>query len=299
MNTSYLRTFIEVVNLRSFSKAAEKLFLTQPAITKQVKILENDFGVVLIRRSYNDIILTKEGKDLYKYAVTILNKEEEIYAKFLKNNSEVSGELTIYSSSLPGNYLLDKILSNFSDMHNSITYNLKIVDSKKVYDMVINGNTSFGFTGSKVIKNNIGYMKIAEDELVLAVSAKKYKHLTNKDITLKYLFEQDFLIREKGSATLKTFEEAIKKEKYSISDLKIKGIIEDNEIIKKMIIQGFGISIVSKLSINKEIKDGLIIPFKIKNINLTRGIYYIYHKKRYFSNTETKFKQFIEENYFK
>lgn len=297
MNTSYLRTFIEVVNLRSFSKAAEKLYLTQPAITKQVKILENDFGVVLIKRSYNDIILTKEGKDLYKYAMTILNKEEEIYEHFMKDENEILGNLTIFSSTLPANYILDGLLYDFLGQYKNITFNIKKSDSKEVYEKVNSGTTSFGFTGIKINKPNIESIKIGTDQLVLAVSAKNYKNLGSKDINLKQLFDQDFLIREEGSATLKTFEDEVKKEGFSIRDLKIKGIIADNEIIKKMIVKGLGVSVISRLSIEKEVNEGSIIPLTIENVNLARNIYYIYHKKRYFTKTENKFKEFIKNKY--
>lgn len=295
MNTAYLRTFIEVVNLRSFSKAADKLYFTQPAITKQIKSLEKDFDTVLIRRSYNDIILTKEGKDLYKYALTILNKEEEIYAKIMGSKEKVSGELIIYSSTLPANYMLDKILYDFTNKYNQIYFNIKKIDSKKVYEKVIDGSTSFGFTGMQIKNKNIECIEIASDTLVLAVSANKYKHLNNKEIELKQLLELDFLIREKGSATLRTFEEAFKKGNHSISDLKIKGIIADNEIIKKMILKGLGVSVMSRLSIDKEVNEGTILPIKIKDISLNRSIYYIYHKNRYYSNIENKFKEFIQQ----
>lgn len=293
MKTSYLRTFIEVVNLQSFSKAADKLCLTQPAITKQIKSLEKNFGIVLIIRT-NDILLTKEGKEFYKYATTILNKEEELYAKFSKSDNDIQGKLTIYSSTLPANYLLDEMLNEFLGQYNNIKFHIKKTDSKEVYEKVISGITSFGFTGMKLNKPNIESIEIAKDQLVLAISSQKARHLTKPEISLNTLFEQDFLIREKGSATFKTFEEAIKKENYSINNLKIKGIIADNEIIKKMILKGLGVSVMSRLSIDKEVKEGSIIPLTIKDMNLNRSIYYIYHTKKYFTQTENKFREFIQ-----
>ncbi|GAU79669.1 selenium metabolism-associated LysR family transcriptional regulator [Fusibacter sp. 3D3] len=297
MNTAYLRTYIEVVNLKSFSKAAEKLFISQPAVTKQIKSLEKDFGIVLLKRSYNDIIPTKEGKEIYKYATTILNKEEEIFAKMVQNENSISGELTICSSTLPANYLLDEILLDFSTEYKNITYNIKKMDSSKVYDAVESGNISFGFTGIHVKKKNIESIEIAKDQLVLAVPAHKFNHLDTMEVSLEFLLEQDILIRGTGSATLKTFEEAMKLEHYAIKDFKIKAIVEDNEIIKKMILKGIGVSIISRLSIDKEVNEGSIMPLTIKGINLTRGIYYIYHKNKYFSNIDEKFKNLVLEKF--
>lgn len=293
MKTSYLRTFVEVVNLQSFSKAADKLCLTQPAITKQIKYLEKEFSIVLIIRT-NNIILTKEGKEFYKYATTILNKEEELYAKFSKGNKDISGTLTIYSSSLPANYLLDQILFGFFKENKNVNFHIKKIDSKKVYEKVLSGNISFGFTGMKMKKPNIECIEIAKDQLVLAVSSNDFKNNPNNEISLNRLIDKDLLIREKGSATFNTFEEAIKKENLSINNFKIKGIIADNEIIKRMILGGLGVSVMSRLSIDKEVKDGSIIPITIKDINLDRSIYYIYHTKRYFTQTENKFREFIQ-----
>ncbi|QEN03454.1 LysR family transcriptional regulator [Thiospirochaeta perfilievii] len=295
MKTSYLRTFIEVVNLQSFSKAADKLCLTQPAITKQIKSLEKDFGIVLIIRT-NDIILTKEGKEFYKYATTILNKEEELYAKFSKNNRDLSGKLTIYSSSLPANYLLDKILSDFLDKHNNINFHIKKTDSKDVYEKVISGVTNFGFTGMKLNKPNIESIEISKDQLVLALSTQRATSLPQGEISIKTLLEQDFIIRENGSATFKTFEEALKKKNYTLNNLKIKGIVGDNEIIKKMILRGVGVSVMSRLSIEKEINEGLITPLTIKDMDLQRSVYYIYHTKKYFTQIENKFREFLQKD---
>ncbi len=297
MKTSYLRSFIEVVNLKSFSKAAEKLFLSQPAITKQIKSLEKDLGVVFLKRGYNDIIPTQEGQEFYKYASTIINKEDEIFQKFRKHDNDTSGTLTIYSSTLPANYLLDEILYSFSNQYNNISFNIKKSDSKKVYQDVNSGFINYGFTGMLLKYDNIECIEIAKDQLVLAIPANQYKLPEKPEVNLDFLLEQKLLIREVGSATLKTFEEELSKNQCSISELKIKAVIEDNEIIKRMIIKGLGVSVMSRLSIDKEVNEGTIVPLTIKDMELTRSVYFIYHKKRYFSKTEDKFKTFIREKY--
>lgn len=297
MNTTYLKTFIEVVNLKSFSKAADKLYLTQPAVTKQIKALEKDFDIILLRRRCGEIIPTEEGKELYKYSANILNKEDEIYSKFRKKNNIISGELTIFSSSLPANYLLHEILSGFSMKYKDIAYRITKIDSKRVYESIENGVTSFGFTGTCHKRKNIESIEILEDELVLAVPKNEYEQYEDKEVDMQFLLDHDIIIREKGSATLQTFEKALNKINYSLKDLHIKAIVEDNEIIKKMIMKGMGISIISKLSIQKEIDEGLIIPITIKDIYLKRSIFYIYHKNRYFSNIDEEFKKFIINMY--
>jgi len=112
MNTFYLKTFIEVVNLKSISKAAEKLFVSQPAVSKQIQSLEKDFGFPLIIRKGKNIEATKEGKNLYKDVINLLNLEDEILNKYNKENNfkNCDKNLIIYSSFFPVNYILSEYL---------------------------------------------------------------------------------------------------------------------------------------------------------------------------------------------
>ena len=285
------------MNLKSFSKAAQKLYISQPAVTKQVKALEKEFGAVFLKRDYNEIIPTKEGKALYKYASTVLSKEEELYARLNKKSQVIAGELTVFTSTLPANYLLDELLMAFSQKYEKVTYNIHKTDSNKVYEEVKSGRTGFGFTGMRKSNRNIECVKIAKDQLVLAVSGEKFSRFEEGVVGLEFLLEQDLLIRRKESATLKTFEEALKKENHSVKDFNIKAVVDDNEIIKKMIIKGLGVSVMSRLAIEKEISEGTILSLEIKGVNLRRSIYYIYHRNRYISGAAQKFKEFILDKY--
>ena len=296
MNTLYLKTFIEVVNLQSFSKAAEKLYITQPAVTKQVQSLEKDFDIVLLERQGRKIVPTAEGKELYVYAANILNAEDEMYSKFRDKDDVLSGELIIYTSSLPANYLLPDILTKFSEEYPKVIYNIRKTDSKKVYESIESGLTSFGFTGTLYNKKSIEAVSIFDDELVVIAPTSKYEKYKNKELDIDYLFKHDIIIREKGSATLETFRKALEKFGYSLNDLNIKAVVEDTEIIKNMVKNGMGISIISKLAVNKEIDEGSIIPLNIKGVDLKRKLFYIYHKHRYFSRIDEKFKVNIIKN---
>ncbi len=297
MNTLYLKTFIEVVNLESFSKAADKLFITQPAVTKQIQSLEKDFGTVLLKRQGRKIIPTNEGKELYVYAINVLNAEDAIYNKLCGKNDILSGDLTIYSSSLPATYLLPDIISEFSKEYSHILYNIKKIDSKEVYESIVNGLTSFGFTGTSYNKKGIESLCIFNDELVVIAPPNEYEKYNNKDIDIKFLLEQNIIIREKGSATLQTFNQALNELNCTLNDFKIKAVVEDAEIIKYMVKKGMGVSIISNLAVKKEIEEGSLVSIKIKDIDLKRKLFYVYHKNRYFSKIDKVFKEFIFNRY--
>ncbi len=293
MNTSYLKTFIEVINLKNISKAAEKLYITQPAVSKQLQLLEKEFGIVLLIKDGRDMIPTEAGKELYKFALNILCEENKIYDKLKKEDSTLDGEVNIYSSSLPADYFLYNIIFEFNKIYPAVIYDVKKVDSKIVFNYIEDGLVNFGFTGAVYKKSKLNFVTIADDELVIAASANKYSKFKNQSVPIDFLFEHDFISREKGSATLKTFENYLNMKNLYLEDLKTKVRVEDNDIIKTLVKNDMGITIISKLAIEKEINEGSIVPIKIKDLELKRHLYFVYHINRYFSRTEEAFRDFI------
>ncbi len=293
MNTSYLKTFIEVVNLRNISRAAEKLFITQPAVSKQLQLLEKDFGAVLLKKNGREITPTDDGYLLYKYAINILNEENKIYSKLRNDENELSGELCIYTSSLPADYYIHNLIIDFSKVYPNVTYNIKKVDSKEVYNFIEDGLTSFGFTGTTYKNKKIKNICIAEDEVILIASKEKYEEYKDKKVDINMLLSENFILREKGSATLKTFEEMLNKKNKKLEDLKVKVQVEDNELIKIFVHNNMGLAVMSKISVEREIRKGLIYPITVEKLDLNRKLFYVYHEDRYFSKLEETFKEYI------
>lgn len=299
MNTSYLKTFIEVINLRNISKAAEKLFVTQPAVSKQLQILEKDFGSVLFKKNGREIVPTEEGIILYKFALNVLNEENKIYSKLKKDDNLLSGELIIYSSSLPAEYYIQNLIIEFSKDYPEIKYIIKKVDSKKVYTSIEEGFTNFGFTGKPYKNHKIKSVCIAEDEVILVCSKQIYEKFENQKLSLDILTQNEFILRESGSATLQIFEEYLNKNKIKIEDLKIKIQAEDNEAIKTFAKNGMGIAVLPKISVEKELAEHELYMLDMDNMNLKRELYYVYYEDRYFSKIEEKFKEYMLSKYSK
>lgn len=297
MNTSYLKTFVEVINLKNISKAAEKLYITQPAATKQLQILEKEFDTILFKKNGRDIEATDSGKKLYKYAINALNAENNIFEKIKHDNAELNGELNIYSSTLPADCLLHNIIIEFNSLYPKMTYDISKVDSKAVFNNIESGLVNFGFVGRIVKKGKLKFVTIADDELIIAAGAERYSQYKNKSVPISFVFEHDFITREKGSATLKTFEKYLNSHNMYLDDLHIKVKAEDNELIKTLIKNNLGISIISKNVVKKEIEEGSIIPINIDGAELKRKLYFVYHSDRYFLRAEEVFKNFIIEKY--
>lgn len=297
MNTSYLRTFIEVINLKNISKAAEKLFITQPAVSKQLQLLEKEFGAELIKKNGREIIPTEEGNILYKYAKNVLNEENKIYSTLRKDDEKLKGDLQIYTSSMPADYYIHDLIIEFSNLCPEVSYTIKKIDSDMVFKNIEEGFTSFGFTGTPSKNKKIKNICIAEDEVVLVVSKDKVKEFNSSKITTNDLMNHKFLLREKGSATLQIFENFLNKKKIKLSELNITIQAEDNEIIKKFLQNNLGIGVLPKKSVEKEINEGKMFILELEGMILRRKLYYVYEKDRYFSKIEDKFREFMLEKF--
>jgi len=293
MNTTYLKTFVEVVKLKNISKAAERLYITQPAVTKQIQLLEKDFGTTLLKKENRDIITTDDGKKLFTYAVETIAEENRIYAELNDSDEEIEGVLDIYSSSLPADYIVPNLIVEFGTVYPKMTYNIKRYDSKEVIDLIESGIVNFGFVGSVNKSAKIRYKVVCEDELIIIASPITMSEYKDKEVDVDFLLEHNFISREDGSATLKTFEMYLKTRNMKLSDLEVKVKCEDTSVIKKLVMEDVGISVVSKIAVQSELDNGSLIPIKIKNAKLVRNIYYAYHSNRYFTRSEEKFKNFM------
>lgn len=296
MNTSYLRTFIEVINLKNISKAAEKLFITQPAVSKQLQLLEKDFGAELFKKNGREIIPTEEGFLLYKYAKNVLNEENKIYSMLRRDENKLNGNLDIYTSSMPADYYIHDLIIEFSNIYPDVTYTIKKIDSNMVFKNIEEGFTSFGFTGTPSRNKKIKNICIAEDEVVIVAAVEKSKDFNNNEITMDELLQQKFIVREKGSATLQIFENFLNKKRIKLSDINIIVQAEDNEIIKKFLLNNLGIAVLPKKSVENEIKEEKMCILKLNGMELKRKLYYVYEQDRYFSKIEDKFKEFMIKN---
>jgi len=229
----------------------------------------------------------------YKFAINLLNEENKIYSILKKDDNSLSGELLIYSSSLPAEYYIHNLIIEFSKIYPEITYIINKIDSKKVYSSIEDGFTNFGFAGNPAKNNKIKSVCIGEDEVIVVCSKQIYETFNDEIISLNVLLQNEFILRENGSATLQIFEQFLNEHKIKLDDLRIKVQAEDNETIKTFAKNNMGIALLPKISVEKELRDKELFQLHIENLQLKRKIYYVYYEDRYFSKIEDKFKEFV------
>ncbi len=277
MEIHQLKVFLSVFKHRSFTKASEELYLTQPTISDHIKSLEYELNCRLFDRLGRTIIPTAEASILYNYAVEIIEKAVEAKDTINKAKKQPTGEILIGASTIPGTYLLPKIIKGFQEHYPLIEFSLLISDSKGILDKVLSHELFIGTIGTRLTNSKINYTPFGEDDLIIVSSPGMIKKST---INIEHLKSYPFVLREEGSGTRKEMERLLEQKGLAVENLKIAGIFGSTEAVKEAVKAGLGIAVVSRLSVKDELSTGTLKEVRIPGLEMKRRFYIITHKKR-------------------
>lgn len=277
MDIHHLKVFASVFKNKSFSKASEELYLTQPTISNHIKSLEDEIGCNLFDRLGRSIIPTKEAEVLYNLSTELIEKVENIKEAIINIKKEIAGNLTIGASSIPGVYLIPKIISEFKKNHPAISFQIIISDSKEISEKVSEHELLIGIVGAKISDENLKYTTFVEDELI-AISAPNFTE--KKNLTLKELIKYPMVLREDGSGTRKVTEKYFSDKGISLDDIQIAGFFGSTDSVKQAVKAGLGVSILSKYSVYEELSHKTLEAIKLSDIEMKRKFYIVTHRKR-------------------
>jgi DNA-binding transcriptional LysR family regulator len=277
MDIHQLRVFASVYKNRSFSKASQDLHLTQPTISNHIKALEDEFECRLFDRMGRTIIPTKEAEVLYGQSIEIIQKADALSDALGDLKKETSGKLIIGASTIPGVYLMPRIMTEFQKKYPAISFQILIADSGGIIEGISKHDLLLGIVGAKLGNEQIDYMPFVEDELIVVSAPLK----TGKSsVTLKELIAFPMVLREEGSGTRKEAEKFLESEGITFEDIKVAGIFGSTDAVKQAVKAGLGISILSKFSVADELEYKLLEEIKLTDIQMKRRFYIVTHKKR-------------------
>lgn len=258
-----IEAIIALARERSFSRAAKKMLLTQPALTKNIQNIENYLGVRVVNRSTLGISLTPEGKIIYEYAQRILKLRNDAGEKIQKLNEDTGGEMYIGASTIPATYILPRALSLFRKKHDDVRVHVQAADSEETMNMVLAGEVEIGLIGKKPLHKKLLSEPLWKDRLVLAVP-RAHPWYKKESISLEELSREPFIIREKGSATRDVLESYLKEHKAAgLARFNICSEFGSSEAVKEAIIAGLGVSILSFHAIGRELLHGSLKEIRI------------------------------------
>ena len=274
-----LQVFHTVARLLSFTKAAESLHMTQPAVTFQVRQLEEYFNTRLFDRAHNRISLTEAGKRVYEYADDIF----ELYAKMDNAvrdlTGEISGVLIIGASTTIAEYMLPALLGDFKKKYPDVNVQLRVSNSDGIVHMVENNDIDLGVVESPVLNKNLVVEECRKDRLV-AIVPPQHALSKKKEVTIKELLEHEYIAREEGSGTREVIHEQLAEAGMKSADLHISMELGSPEAIKGAVEAGMGVSIVSEVTIHKELEIGTLVALELTP-SLERPFSFVHQKQKF------------------
>ncbi|MCH8054764.1 MAG: LysR family transcriptional regulator [Deltaproteobacteria bacterium] len=291
-----VEVFYWVAELKSFSLAAEHLFLRQPTVSAHIRELEEKLGSKILNRVGGEVTPTALGQLLMERAKALLALKRETLAALDHFQGKVKGELLIGGSNIPGEYILPRKLGAFIQKYPEVKPILRIGDSAGIVEAVLDGGVELGFVGFKGEDRRLSFQKIWKDEMVLVVP-KNHSWSQLKAVDLKDLWKEGFISRERGSGTLRSFRNLLSRKGEEPEKL-LNVIMElgSTEAIKEALIAGLGVSILSKSSIRREIQDGLLKEVPIRGHKLERDFYQLFHRRRTLSPISQAFIHFLKHH---
>lgn len=289
-----METLIYLVEEGSFSRAARKMFLTQPSLTKHIKNLEESVDARIINRGGRGISLTPEGNILYDYAKRILKLRDDAREKILRIKENESGNIFISASTIPATYILPGLLSDFKKVYPDIRIYIQVNDSEETLQMVLDNQAEIGFIGKKASNKRLNIERLWQDRLVLAVPFDHPWH-KKRYVTIDEVSKTPFIIRERGSATRESLDEYLcQNTDISLSRFNVVCEMGSSEAVKEAIMAGLGVSILSVYAISRELKDGRLIEIPIKDCDIQRHFYLIYRKQFSLMHYHRLFLEFVK-----
>lgn len=289
-----MEAIISLAEEGSFSRAAKRMLLTQPALTKNIQNAEDCLGVRLANRSSVGISLTPEGKIVYDYARRIVRLRNEAREKVVALAKNTEGNIYLGASTIPANYILPHALSPFRKANSDIRVYIKTADSEAAISMVLDNEVEIGCVGKNPLNRNLVTEPLWKDRLILVVP-KFHPWRKKKSVTLQELLNEPFVVRERGSGTRELFESFLKKSKStSLSQFKIAGVLGSSEAVREAVIAGLGVSMISNYAVYRELSQGFLFEVPVQGCSMERNFYLVYKRQLDFRPYHKIFIDFIK-----
>lgn len=285
-----LLAYVTVVEESNFTRAAEKLHISQPAISQHIHTLEQQLEVKLLDRSSRFVRLNKAGEVAYHHAKQILNLYNQMERLIQDLKGEASGPLAIGASFTFGEYVLPHVIAEFRNMYPKITPTISIGNTQTVVSLVARGELDIGIIEGKTIQENgVDVEAFAEDTVVI-VASSQHPLAAQETITAEQLAAEQWIVREPGSGTREITDVVLKK-----NDIQPKSLVEYNstQIIKESVLAGLGLSILSKWVIRKELSGNTLCEIPFTDAPIERNFSVVLRKSDFQTKATLLFRQFL------
>jgi DNA-binding transcriptional LysR family regulator len=295
MNTQlpHLETFALAAEHESFSEAARILGKTQAAVSLRIQALEQVLGVALFHRHGGGVTLTDAGRALHPYCRRIEALYQEATAAVTGTRTQLSGEVLVAASTIPGEILLPAVLPAFLTQYPGVQVRVRIEDSEAVLHLVEQGEYPLGMVGLRKAGSQLSFQPLVHDNLV-AVVAPDHRWHRRRSIPFDQLREESLILREPGSGSRQCLERALEKAECSLTELKTAFELGSNEAIKEAVRRGAGVAILSRLAVLHELERGELHALELAGLDCSREIYLVSDPRRVLSGAALALRSHLE-----
>lgn len=267
-----LKTFVTLVEVKNFTKTAEILLMSQPSVSLHIKNLEKEFQTKLFERSPKYLKVTPTGEILYDCAVQMITLYEQTRQHILEHHHAIKGDLKIGASFTIGEYILPPLLLELQTTHPDLALQVTIGNTEEVVESVRRYQVDIGLIEGQTNDKEISVHPFMEDELFVVSSAKH--PLANKEkVPMKDLQNQAWITREIGSGTREYLDHVIRSNALKVGALLS---ISSNQAIKETVINGMGLTLLSKCVIERDIQAGNLSAITLEKEVFKRTLSYVY-----------------------
>ena len=288
LNFHQLRIFYTVASAGSFSKASEELFISQPAVSVQVKSLEEFFGIPLIDRSGRALRLTDAGRVVFDHAQRLFNTSEAMVAAVEELKGLQAGRLTIASSTTPGDYLLPELIGQFKGHYPQVEVALHITNTPGIVRRLLQHETDLGFVGDPLDHDELKVLPFRRDEIVV-FARPSHRLARAARVRPEDIHGEEFVLREMGSATRKWAEEGLRGVGASY---KVVMELGSNEAVKRAVAAGLGLGMLSRYALDMEVASGALCILNIHGLRSHRWLYLAHNRRAHLTRVQEAFIQF-------
>lgn len=268
MDLRHLVTFCAVVDRGSFSGAAEDLGISQPAVSAQIRSLEERLGHRLLDRS-GRVTLTEGGQVLEAYARRIIALEVDLERAMGEVGDRIAGRLVVGSSTGPGEILLPRLLADFRSEHPDVTVSLVVHDTQTICDRVLDGELEVGIVGAARPQRGLEFTPFLRDDLVL-IARPDHELAGHSSIALADLARTPLVMQQRGSGVRAVVEEALRAAGLRSQDVPVDMELGLQQSAKAAVLDGLGVTVISRLAVAQEVADGRLVAIPIDGPELAR-----------------------------
>src|SRR3954468_4914142 len=294
MDTRQLQAFCEVVERKSFSQATERLGVTQPAVSLQVRSLEKRLGTKLLDRSGRRVEPTEAGLQLYRGAQRLLQLEEDIVAGLAQEaTGDLEGTFEIGASTGPGGVVLSQLLCQFAEAHPQLHVALSVFDTQTVIERVADRTLQLGVVGAAPRHRGVEYEPFFRDTVVLACPPGHA--FAGRTITVGELQAEQLIVMQEGAGVRQMIEDELRRAGTRLRDLGVRLELGLQESATSAVRGGYGVTFISRSSIEDDLAAGVLVEAHVEGLQLEREIHLVHAAGRSETRAAHAFLAFARE----